>query len=67
MRVKLLIQVSLLWSQLESAKFVLLSNYRIGFDEEFGKDVRTDPFYSPRFGDGTSSISRNVNNLVYLG
>lgn len=41
---KILIQDPLLWSQLQSAKFVLTSNDRIGFDEELGKGVRTYHF-----------------------
>jgi len=44
MRVKVLIQDPLQWSQIQSAKFVLTSSDRIGFDEELGKDMRTDPF-----------------------
>jgi len=43
-KVKLLIQGPVLWSQLQSAKFILTSNDRIGFDEELVKDMKTDSF-----------------------
>ena len=63
-KVKLLIQDPLLWSQLLSAKFMVTLNDRIVFGEALGKDVRTDHFIRPGFGDGTPRIvSRNVNTL----
>jgi hypothetical protein len=42
--VKLLVQDHLMWNQLQSAKLILTSNDRIGFDKGLGKDVRTDLF-----------------------
>jgi hypothetical protein len=75
MRVKLLIQDPILWSQVQSAKFVLTSNDRFVFDEELGKDVITDPFIHlgsemERFGllAGMLTICfiqvRNVGNTI---